>query len=217
MMLAPGRRGREPRRRLRPVAFTRTARCSWRRGCRRSRAGSGLSLQMRHAAAGARNYRSRSCRLRIAPWIRLSIRPSTRSGRSPSFRFCSASEWIHRKSSFNSLVTRLEASIVNPPKYTARDWYVPPRLARLILRRSQHDASQHEVGERREQDAGRAATRVHPTAVGMVDAGGFTRATTPAPGAAPHWGSHASSDRPRHRALPRSSRALHPWIAQRPS
>ena len=54
-----------------------------------------------------------SCdRLRILPWIRLSIRPSTRFGRSPSFRFCSASGVDHRKSSFNSLVTPLEASII---------------------------------------------------------------------------------------------------------
>ena len=47
------------------------------------------------AASGGccENYRSMSCpRLRILFWIRLSMRPSTRSGRSPSFRFCSASE-----------------------------------------------------------------------------------------------------------------------------
>ena len=38
------------------------------------------------------DYRLKSPpRLRTRPWIRLSIRPSTRSHRSPAFRFCSAS------------------------------------------------------------------------------------------------------------------------------
>ena len=47
------------------------------------------------AASGGccEDYNSMS-RLGILFWIRLSMRPSTRSGRSPSFRFCSASGWI---------------------------------------------------------------------------------------------------------------------------
>ena len=41
------------------------------------------------------HYRPMSCsRLRMAPWIRLSILPSTRSHRSPAVRFRSASAWI---------------------------------------------------------------------------------------------------------------------------
>ena len=43
-----------------------------------------------------RNYRLKSWpRLRALPWIRLSIRPSTRFRRCPAFRFCSALAWIN--------------------------------------------------------------------------------------------------------------------------
>ena len=39
--------------------------------------------------------------LRARFWIKLSMRPATRSGRSPSFRFCSASLWIMERVRLN--------------------------------------------------------------------------------------------------------------------
>ena len=59
------------------------------------------------------NYRSMSCpRLRILFWIRLSMRPSTRSRPVPVLPLLLSLGVDHRKSSFNSLVTPLEASII---------------------------------------------------------------------------------------------------------
>ena len=57
-----------------------------------------IAVAGRHdlAAVGKAYYHSGPDRLRSRwLWIRLSILPSTRSHRSPAFRFCSASAWIN--------------------------------------------------------------------------------------------------------------------------
>ena len=62
----------------------------------------------RSAGGRCQNYQPMSWpRLRILPWIRLSILPSTRSHRSPAFRFCLGLGVDQRISSFKSFTRAL--------------------------------------------------------------------------------------------------------------
>ena len=67
--------------------------------------------------------------LRARFWIKLSMRPATRSGRSPSFRFCSASLWIMERVLLNLPSASCSCRSISRRAWSARRTASPTRCA----------------------------------------------------------------------------------------